>query len=92
MANRELAIDVLRETVDTEVPVAGPAQDPHLRPFNPVAFGIPAFMMGGVLIFLFPIVGLALFAIGAGATLFGMGMAILESFRGRRARKDEGAS
>lgn len=75
---RDIATDVLREAVRTddiglasEAAAAGPSH------FNPFGIGIPLILMGSVMVFLFPPVGLFLFAVagvvlawGVAATLF----------------------
>jgi hypothetical protein len=77
---REMAVNVLRDAVQ----VAPPLPDAHVAPpgasFNPFGIGIPLILMGAVLVFLFPLVGLLMFgaaavmlAWGVGTTLFARG-------------------
>jgi hypothetical protein len=81
---RDYAIDMLRDAVETDGPSASEGTagaSGTKRPLNPLALGIPAFLMGTVLVFLFPIVGLLLFAFGAVACLVGVAMAIARNLR-----------
>ncbi len=75
---RDIATDVLREAVRTDD--IGPANEAAAggpSHFNPFGIGIPLILMGSVMVFLFPPVGLFLFAVaavvlawGVAATLF----------------------
>jgi len=79
---RDYAIDVLRDSVEPDVVHDSVPVDPSTRPpLNPLALGIPAFLVGGVLVFLFPIVGLLLFGFGAVSCLVGVVMAIVRDRR-----------
>ncbi len=78
---RDIATDVLREAVRTDdIGLASEAAAPAAAGpshFNPFGIGIPLILMGSVMVFLFPPVGLFLFAVagvvlawGIAATLF----------------------
>jgi len=59
---RDFAIGLLQDSIvagEPEEVVSGGVPE---RRFNPIAMGIPLFFAGGVLIFLFPPVGMMLFA------------------------------
>jgi hypothetical protein len=89
-AMRDFAIDLLKESVQTDVVSTGdgerPAQDQNQ--LNPAALGIPAFLIGSVLVFLFPPVGIAFFILGGIACVIGVGLAMVRSLRGRAGRED----
>ena len=72
---REFAINLLREDVQIKAPSAAPEGQPA-GSFNPFGIGIPLFLMGTVLVFLFPPVGLVLFAAAAVVVAWGMGSAL----------------
>jgi hypothetical protein len=59
---KEFAISLLQESILRPEPVAIAAVESGKPTFNPLAMGIPLFFAGGVLIFLFPPVGMMLFA------------------------------
>jgi len=68
---REFAVNVVRDqvrVVDTRALAAAAGGGS----FSPAAVAIPFLMMGGVLIFLFPLMGLAMF--GAAALMIGWGV------------------
>ena len=67
---REVAVSTLRDAVE-EVPPA-PAQTPAAGTFNSFGIGIPLFLMGAVLIFLFPPMGLLMFATAILAIAWGI--------------------
>ena len=75
---REVALSLLRdevrlsEPVPTSVPVAVPP-----GAFNPFGIGIPLILMGSVLVFLFPPVGLLMFAAAAVMIIWGVGTTLL---------------
>lgn len=73
---REFAINLLREEVQSNAPAAAPIVPPA-GSFNPFGIGIPLFLMGAVMVFLFPPVGLVLFAAAAVVVAWGMGSALL---------------
>ena len=70
---REMAVNLLRDGVQITPPV-----DPSGKPvagvgtFNPFGIGIPLVLMGGVLLFLFPLVGLLMFAAAAVMLVWGV--------------------
>ncbi len=67
---REYAISLLQgETETGPVVEAAPAAVESTNPFNPLAISLPLFMVGGLLIFLFPPVGVILLS---AAVLMGM--------------------
>ena len=81
---RDLALSIVREEVrsggDDEVP--GTRFDAK-QPFNPIAMAIPIFLIGAVMIILFPPVGL--FLVGGSFVLVGWGVIVsLVSNRTRR--------
>lgn len=71
---RELAVGLLRDEVEVTEPLRSAAPQPEGRGgFNPFAIGIPFILMGSLLVFLFPPVGLLMFA--AAALMLGWGVA-----------------
>ena len=58
---KEFAINLLKESIPSSEPTAVVAENESAR-FNPLAMGIPLFFAGTVLVFLFPPVGMLLFA------------------------------
>jgi hypothetical protein len=61
---RDVAINLLRDEVQPiEVPAA--AAPAATGTFNSFGIGIPLILMGGVMVFLFPPVGLLMFAVAA---------------------------
>lgn len=88
---RDYAIDLLRDSVGSEV---GEADDAAPRaqakpPLNPFALGIPMLLIGAVLAFIFTPVGVALLALGVVTCLIGLVMALFRSARERwRSRGD----
>jgi hypothetical protein len=88
---RDYAIDVLRDSVGSEVAEAGDARSTLEKkpPLNPFALGIPMLLIGVVLAFIFTPVGVALLALGSITCLIGLVMAVFRSTRDRwRARGD----
>lgn len=74
---QDIAINLVRAEVQIVEPpneVAGP---PASGSFNPFGIGIPLILMGGVLIFLFPPVGLLMFAAAAVMIAWGVGTTLL---------------
>jgi hypothetical protein len=75
---REVALSLLRDEVQlsepapTSAPVAAPPGS-----FNPFGIGIPLILMGSVLVFLFPPVGLLMFAAAAVMIAWGVGATLL---------------
>jgi hypothetical protein len=59
---KEFAITLLQESIIAPEAVAVATVENDKATFNPLAMGIPLFFAGGVLIFLFPPVGMMLFA------------------------------
>jgi hypothetical protein len=73
---RDAAINLLRDGVQLSEPRVQAASQPA-GSFNPFAIGIPFMLMGAVLVFLFPLVGLLMFA-AAGLTIaWGVGTTLL---------------
>lgn len=73
---REEAVARLRN----EVEMSGPPEQAHTRAaetFNPFGIAIPLVLMGAVLVFLFPPVGLLMFAIAAVLVTWGVGATLL---------------
>ena len=65
---RDAAGDVLRDTVDVAVPLPDDAPGQAATrdgSFNPFGIGIPLILMGSVMVFLFPPVGLLSFGVAA---------------------------
>ena len=78
---REYAISLLQgETETSPVVEAVPAAVGSTNPFNPLGISLPLFLVGGILFFLFPPVGVILLA---AAVLMGM-WAVLWSLLSRR--------
>ena len=76
---REMAVSLVRDGVqinDEPVPTPG-APAPSTATFNPFGIGIPLILMGAVLVFLFPLVGLLMFAAAAVMIAWGMGAILL---------------
>lgn len=67
---REIAVRLLREEVEVgEIPSrVVPERE---RPFNAFGIGIPLFLAGGILIILFPPVGLVMFVGGLASMIWG---------------------
>jgi hypothetical protein len=92
---RDYAIDIVREGVaPAEQQPAPPTEEPA-GPFNPFAFGIPILLVGGVLIPLFPPLGLTLAGFGVVICLAGLVIAMAGSvwtrLRALRANRSDGA-
>jgi hypothetical protein len=68
---REMAVNAVREQVQIVVEDR-PRGEPGAAPFNPFAIGIPLILMGGLLVFLFPPVGLLMFAAAAAMMIWGV--------------------
>jgi hypothetical protein len=66
-----VAVGVLREGVDTAEREAG-AVAVRTAAFNPFAIAIPLSLVGGVMLVLFPPVGLMLFATAIAAMVWGV--------------------
>jgi len=70
---REMAVNLVRDGVqinEPETPAGAPASGTGT--FNPIGIGIPLILMGGVLVFLFPLVGLLMFAAAAMMIVWGV--------------------
>jgi hypothetical protein len=77
---RDAAVDVVREGVRVaERPRPETAADAAAggSAFNPFGIGIPLILMGSILVFLFPLVGLLLFAAAALMIAWGVGATLL---------------
>lgn len=74
---REVALSLLREEVRLNEPLVPAAPPPAAGSFNPFGIGIPLILMGGVLVFLFPPVGLLMFAAAALMIAWGVGTTLL---------------
>jgi len=75
---REVALGLLRDEVRLTEPAVLPT--PAVAPpgsFNPFGIGIPLILMGSVLVFLFPPVGLLMFAAAAVMIAWGVGTTLL---------------
>src|SRR5437899_9462452 len=70
---KEFAINLLQESVIAPEPVAVATVGSE-KAFNPLAMGIPLLFAGGVLIFLFPPVGMMLFA--GSVVMIGWGLVV----------------
>ena len=73
---REVAVALLQEPVDVIPPPSPEAVEKSVT-FNPFAIGIPLVLMGGVLVFLFPLVGLLMFGAAALMIAWGVGTSLL---------------
>jgi hypothetical protein len=74
---REVAVNLLREEVHITSPSASAAPAEPTGSFNPFGIGIPLLLMGAVLVFLFPPVGLFMFAAAAVMIMWGVGTTLL---------------
>ena len=71
---KEFAINLLQESIIAPEPVAVATVGSEKAAFNPLAMGIPLLFAGGVLIFLFPPVGMMLFA--GSVVMIGWGLVV----------------
>ncbi len=69
---REDAVGILRDEVRTHNPVPVAAAVAPAGTFNPFGIGIPLVLMGGVMVFLFPPIGLLLFAVAGLVVAWGV--------------------
>jgi len=69
---RDVAISVLQDGVALPEPESVTAPETAGEPFNPLAMGIPFVLLGVVLFFLFPPVGMALLAAAAAMIVWGL--------------------
>jgi hypothetical protein len=75
---REMAVSVVRDGVRIDEPTPSPgATVSPTGTFNPFGVGILLILMGGVLVFLFPFVGLLMFAAAAVMIAWGVGATLL---------------
>ena len=75
---REFAVNLLRDEVQIISSPSAPAVPAQSTgSFNPFGIGIPLFLMGSVLVFLFPPVGLLMFAAAAVMIAWGIGTTLL---------------
>ena len=88
---RDYAIDLLRESVGSEVADAPeePDEPTAKPPLNPFALGIPFLLIGVVLTFIFTPVGAALLLLGTVTCLVGVVMAMFRSARERWRSRDD---
>jgi hypothetical protein len=73
---RDIAVGLLRDEVQIHVP-GGRTAPQSAGAFNPFGIGIPLILMGSVLVFLFPPVGLLMFAAAAVMIAWGVGATLL---------------
>ena len=73
---RETAIHLLRDEVEVVVGQAAPSSLPS-HDFNAFGIAIPLFLVGAVMIILFPPVGLLLFAAAVVMMAWGLGAVVL---------------
>lgn len=73
---RDFAINLLKESVVPPEPVLVSAGDGGAT-FNPLAMSIPLFFAGGVLFFLFPPVGMMLFAASVAMIVWGLATSMM---------------
>ena len=73
---RDVALNLLREEIDV-TPQPSPQEAGTPSSFNPFGIGIPLILMGAVLVFLFPLVGLLLFGAAAVMLAWGVGTSLL---------------
>jgi len=74
---REFAVGLLREEVQDRAPAAAVPAAQSTGTFNPFGIGIPLVLMGSVMVFLFPPVGLLMFAAAAAVIAWGIGATLL---------------
>lgn len=75
---REVALSLLRDEVRLSEPLpAAAGASVATGAFNPFGIGIPLVLMGSVLVFLFPPVGLLMFAAAALMIAWGVGTTLL---------------
>jgi hypothetical protein len=74
----EMAVSLVRDGVQAGARSPTPGALPSTTgTFNAFGIGIPLIMMGGVLVFLFPLVGLLMFAAAAVMLMWGVGATLL---------------
>jgi hypothetical protein len=74
---REIAVSLLRDEVQTTEPSPPAPGSVPVGSFNAFGIGIPLILMGGVMVFLFPPVGLLMFAAAAVMIAWGVGTTLL---------------
>ena len=75
---REMAVGLVRDGVQIDEPMPLPSTPASIPgTFNAFGIGIPLILMGGVLVFLFPLVGLLMFAAAAVMIAWGVGATLL---------------
>jgi hypothetical protein len=74
---REVALGLLRDEVQLSEPQPAAVSAAAAGTFNPFGIGIPLILMGSVLVFLFPPVGLLMFAAAAIMIAWGVGATLL---------------
>lgn len=74
---RDVALSLLRDEVQLSEPLPTSASPRVAGTFNAFGIGIPLLLMGGVLVFLFPPVGLLMFAAAALMIAWGVGTTLL---------------
>ena len=73
---RDLAIGILREDVpEVQQPMPAPTQASGTS-FNPLGMAIPLFLVGGMLLFLFPPVGLVILLFAVVMMVWGVAAAV----------------
>ena len=77
-ALREDAISIVRDETEMSRPAVAAVIAPETAgTFNPFGIGIPLILMGAVLVFLFPPVGLLLFGVAGVVIAWGVGATLL---------------
>jgi hypothetical protein len=79
---REFAVSILRDEVHILEPPRTSASGGSVGTFNFFGIGIPLFLTGAVLVFLFPPIGLLFFAAGALTVICGVGAVAFGRWRG----------
>ena len=74
---RDIAVNLLRDEVQTTEPSPSAPGSGPVGSFNSFGIGIPLILMGGVMVFLFPPVGLLMFALAAVMLAWGIGTTLL---------------
>ena len=74
---KDFAISVLEDAVVSPATVVVATVETAGARFNPLAMGIPLLFAGGVLVFLFPPVGMMLFAASAVMIVWGLAVSVL---------------